>query len=106
MFQAYEPDVLVYCGEKIDDDSVIVPDPVIIAEALSPGTRSVDFGGKLEGYFKIESLQHYLIVNPVSRSVTHHKRGAAGLIETRVISEGALALRPPGLALEITDFFG
>ncbi len=105
-FLAYEPDVLVYCGEKIDDDSVIVPDPVIIVEVLSPGTRSVDFGGKLEGYFKIESLQHYLIVNPVSRSVTHHKRGVAGLIETRVISEGALALRPPGLALEIADFFG
>ncbi len=104
-FLAYEPDALVYCGEKIDNESVIVPNPVIVVEVLSPGTKNVDFGGKLEGYFKIESVQHYLIVNAASRSVIHHKRGAAGLIETRVISEGVLALEPPGVALGITDFF-
>ena len=104
-FLAYEPDVLIYCGEKIDDESVIVPDPVIVVEVLSPGTQSVDFGGKLEGYFKIESLHHYLIVNPASHSVTHHKRGVVGLIETRIISEDALSLTPPGLVLEITNFF-
>jgi Uma2 family endonuclease len=33
---AYEPDALVYCGPKIPDASVEVPDPVILVEVLSP----------------------------------------------------------------------
>lgn len=104
-FLAYEPDALVYCGRKIDNDSVIVPNPVIVVEVLSPGTKNVDFGGKLEGYFKIDSVEHYLIVNVTSNSVIHHRRGAAGLIETRVVSEGVLVLEPPGVALGIVDLF-
>lgn len=105
-FLAYEPDALVYCGRKIDDDAVIVPNPVIVVEVLSPGTKAVDFGGKLEGYFKIESVEHYLIVNVTSQSVIHHRRGAAGLIETRVVGEGdELKLEPPGVALGIVDLF-
>ena len=104
-FLAYEPDALVYCGRKIDDDSVIVPNPVIVVEVLSPGTKNVDFGGKLEGYFKIESVEHYLIVNVTSKSVIHHRRGTAGLIETRVVSEGVLTLEPPGVTLGIVDLF-
>ena len=104
-FLAYEPDALVYCGRKIDDDSVIVPNPVIVVEVLSPGTKNMNFGGKLEGYFKIDSVEHYLIANVTSHSVLHHKRGAAGLIETRIVSEGALTLERPGLALGIVELF-
>src|SRR6478736_9397527 len=71
---------------------------------LSPSTARMDATTKLRGYFEVPSVQHYLIVDPEGQTVTHHKRGVAA-IETRVISEGALALDPPGLEIHLTDIF-
>lgn len=104
-FLSYEPDALVYCDATLDDDAVMIPNPIIVVEVISPETKAVDFGGKLEGYFKIDSVEHYLIVNPASSAVIHHKRSTNGLIETRVVQEGSIVFDPPGMAVDIADFF-
>lgn len=101
---AYEPDALVYCGQALSDDDVEVPNPVIVVEVLSPGTAGHDTGAKLVGYFRLASVTHYLIVDPVRRVVVHHRRSEA-LIETRILAEGVLSLSPPGLELSIGDLF-
>ena len=69
---AYEPDALVYCGEKLPSGSMIVPNPVIVVEVLSPTTAHTDTSAKLIGYFKLASVHHYLIVDPDARTITHH----------------------------------
>ncbi len=46
---AYEPDALVRCGDPIDDDAVVVADPIIFVDILSPSTRHIDSGQKLAG---------------------------------------------------------
>lgn len=102
---AYEPDALVYCGAPIDPDAVEVPEPVIVVEVLSPGTGAQDTGAKLAGYFRVASVQHYLILDPVRRIVVHHRRGD-GLIETRIVSEGWIRLDPPGLEIRAEEVFG
>ena len=48
---------------------------------------------------------HYLILDPRERGLVHHKRAEGGLIETRIVSEGALRLNPPGLVLKMADLF-
>lgn len=101
----FEPDALAYCGPAIDLDAVEVPHPVIVVEVLSPGTKSVDTGAKLVGYFQLASVAHYLIIDPVKRLVVHHRRGMEGLIETRIASQGPLALTPPGLSLSVAELF-
>lgn len=101
---AYEPDALVYCGEAIADDAVEVPSPVVVVEVLSPGTAGHDTGEKLVGYFKLNSVAHYLIIDPVRRVVVHHRR-IDTVIETRILSDGELALVPPGLHLQVSDLF-
>ena len=35
---AYEPDALVYCGDKLSPEVIEVPKPIIIVEVLSPTT--------------------------------------------------------------------
>src|SRR5450631_2734453 len=35
---AFEPDALVYCGDLLPDDTIIIPAPVIVVEVLSPST--------------------------------------------------------------------
>jgi len=102
----FEPDALVYCGERLDPDVTEAPAPVIVVEVLSPSTGGIDTTQKLVGYFRVPSVLHYLIVDPVRRMAIHHRRGASdGLIETRIASSGSLDLSPPGLTLSVADLF-
>lgn len=100
----YEPDVLVRCGAPLPDNTVVLGDPVILVEVRSPSTGYRDAGAKLEGYFRLPSVKHYLIVKTENQTVIHHSRDAAGVITTRIVRDGAVLLDPPGI--ELRDFFG
>ena len=91
---AFEPDALVYCGEPLPGDATEVPEPVVVVEILS-----------LAGYFRLPSVRHYLLVDPERRLLIHHARGEGDLLATRILSEGTLALDPPGLAIAVGDLF-
>jgi Uma2 family endonuclease len=105
----YEPDASVRCGPKLAEDDIELADPMIVVEVLSPSTPALDSGAKLEAYFRLPSVRHYLIVNTVTRSVIHHARGADGAIRTRILAgeeaRGELRLDPPGIAPCPADFF-
>jgi Uma2 family endonuclease len=99
---AYSPDALIYCGEMIAANTVIVPNPTIIVEVLSPATAHSDTSAKLIGYFKLPSVAHYLIIDPSARTVTHYTRNAT----PNLINGGPLRLDPPGLDLTVEDLLG
>ena len=101
----FEPDALVYCGARADPDAIEITDPLIVVEVLSPSTAAVDSGRKFAGYFGLISVAHYLMIDPVKRLVIHHRRGADGLIVTRISSDGTLDLTPPGLVLPVAELF-
>jgi Uma2 family endonuclease len=103
---AFEPDALVYCGDKLPGDDLEVREPVIVVEVISPSTSSRDSGAKLKGYFSLPSVRHYLIVDATEQSIVHHARDAAGAIATRVVVEGSVRLDPPGIEVALTEFFG
>jgi Uma2 family endonuclease len=98
---SYEPDVLVQCGTQPADDALVADNPLIVVEVLSPGTSYRDLGVKLTGYFKVASVQHYLIVDPDRRVVFHHQRAEAGATLVRIHAEGSLVLDPPGLGIAV-----
>jgi Uma2 family endonuclease len=102
---AYEPNALVYCGERLPSASIEVPNPMIVVEVLSPSTRRVDATTKLAGYFRLPSVAHYLIVDPTQPLVVHHVRRAGDAILTYIVTEGAIALDPPGMELRLADFY-
>ena len=60
----YQPDVLLRCGPRLPGDTVVVPDPIVLVEVLSPSTATTDAGAKLEDYFRIPSVLHYLMPRP------------------------------------------
>jgi Uma2 family endonuclease len=99
---AYEPDALVYCGDRLARGSMIVSDPMIVVEVLSPATAHTDTSAKLIGYFKLQSVMHYLVLDPETRSVTHHGRDRL----PEVLTTGRLRLDPPGLDLDVCDLLG
>jgi Uma2 family endonuclease len=56
------PDLTVECGTSSGRD-MLVREPRIVVEVLSPSTRSFDRFRKLVEYQSIESLQHILLVD-------------------------------------------
>lgn len=103
---AYEPDALVYCGQKVSPTALEVPNPMIVVEVLSPSTRRVDASLKLAGYFRLPSVAHYLIIDPNHPYILHHARGTSGSILTHIVTDGGIMLDPPGLELVVADIYG
>jgi Uma2 family endonuclease len=102
----YEPDVVVNCGERLPIDAVAAPLPIIIVEVLSRSTGGRDKGAKLDDYFRLPSLRHYLLVKVERPSVIHHRRATPdGPIETTVSSSGSLILDPPGITIDIDAIY-
>ena len=102
---AYEPDALVYCGEKLAPETIEVPNPIVIVEVLSPSTRRVDVSLKLVGYFRLPSVVHYLIVDPAMPLILHHARQTNGDILTRIVTVGSITLDPPGIEIALADIY-
>ena len=99
-------------GEAFDFDSFWTASKKRFAEAtaaqlyLKAGVvELLDLLDKLQGYFRIASIAHYLVIDPDKRLVIHHTRGHDDVIGTRIITSGAVTLDPPGLALRVVDFF-
>ena len=102
---AFEPDASVNCGRRMDDAELVAPSPVIVVEVLSPSTEHRDHTHKLAHYFRVQSIQHYLIVDPNARLIVHHKRGVGDALETRIVAKGSIKLDPPGLEITAEDVF-
>jgi Uma2 family endonuclease len=102
---AYEPDAVVYCGDEVPGPALEVPEPVIVVEVLSPSTQHVDLSQKLAGYFRVPSVLHYLAIDPSQPTVVHYARGTDANILTRVLTEGSIALDPPGIELALSDIY-
>lgn len=102
---AFEPDALVYCGEKRAPHDIEFPNPIIVVEVLSPGTSLRDLRDKLRGYFTVPSVHHYLIVDTDKPMIIHHARAEGDALTTRILTEGSLRLDPPGLELAVAEIF-
>jgi Uma2 family endonuclease len=98
----FEPDAAVHVGPPIPPDALVVPNPVIVAEVLSPSTRRIDTTVKREGYFKVASIEHYLVFRADRREVTHYRRD----LPPQVLRGGPLRLDPPGFALDLDAIYG
>jgi Uma2 family endonuclease len=84
---------------------VAVPHPLVIVEVLSPSTSSTDRAWKLQEYFRLPSLRHYLIIWADKQQIAHHRRGDNGEIETRTVTRGEMKLVPPGITLTVDDIY-
>ena len=101
----YEPDALVYCGERLKRGTIIFSTPVLVVEILSPSTKTIDTTKKLEGYFKLPSVRHYLIIDPDSRTIVHHARDEKGAITTLIANAGDLWLDALSVRLLVAACF-
>jgi Uma2 family endonuclease len=103
----FEPDAIVRCGDVLPGDGIDVPDPLVVVEVLSPGTRQGDLTRKMVAYFRVPSVRHYLIFWADRPQVIHHRRRDADEgIETRVVTAGEIRLDPPGVLITVEEVYG
>ncbi len=101
----YEPDALVYCGPELPPDTLLLENPIIVVEVVSPSTWRNDVSHKLTGYFSLAGVLHYLIVSPNEALIIHHQRIDGGKILTGILREGTVTLDPPGLEFELSQLY-
>jgi len=101
----FEPDALLRCGPPLPGMATTVPDPLVLVEVLSPDSGTRDRVSKLRAYFKLPSVQHYLIVWPDEQRIVHHARAANEEVTTRVFTSGEIGLNPPGITLTVEEFY-
>jgi Uma2 family endonuclease len=101
----YEPDAVLFCGDRLPPGSTSVPNPLVIVEVLSPGTSATDRAWQLREYFRLPSVRHYLIVWADRQQIVHHRRDDAGEIGTAMRTSGVITLEPPGIAITVEEIY-
>jgi Uma2 family endonuclease len=101
----YEPDAVVNCGPPLPPDATAAANPVVVVEVLSPSTQSVDSGEKLADYFRVPSVQHYLVVRARRQEIIHHARVGETIV-SRAVNVGVIRLDPPGIVLDVAEVYG
>lgn len=101
----FEPDAVLRCGPRLPGDLISVPDPLVLVEVLSPDSGTRDRVTKLRAYFKLPSVQHYLIVWPEEQRIVRHSRMSNDQPATQVFVSGEIRLAPPGITLTVEEFY-
>lgn len=100
-----EPDAVVTATPVADKAALYLVDPLIVAEVVSPTSIRDDTGDKLNEYFTVPTIQHYLIVRPEKKLIVHHARGTGGKLVTALVTDTNLRLDPPGLDVDLAPVF-
>ena len=101
----YEPDAVLYCGERLAPGSTTVLNPLAVVEVLSPAISATDRAWKLREYFRLPSVHHYLIIWADRQQIVHHRRDDTGAIATTVLTSGEIRLDPPGIAITVEEIY-
>jgi len=70
-----------------------------------PRQRHRDRATKLRAYFKLPTVQRYLIVWSDDQRIVCHSRRPDGEIATRIFVSGEIGLDPPGIVVTVEAFY-
>ena len=72
------PDVMVTCGSAEAGEELVVTDPKLIIEVLSPNTKGYDKRDKFILYRTLPSLCEYVLIDPEKRQIEAFTLAGAG----------------------------
>lgn len=104
----YYPDLMVTCGEQAAaaNESVVVRDPVLVVEVLSPGTETIDRREKLAAYRRLPSVREYVLVSQERIVVEIYRRqGEAGWLYLTCQAGDTVALESVQLSVPVAVLY-
>ncbi|MDX1965338.1 MAG: Uma2 family endonuclease [Pirellulales bacterium] len=104
------PDLVVFCSDPQYTDSrkLVLQNPALLIEILSPGTANYDRTIKFDHYATLESLRDYLLIAQDQPRIEHYHRetlGADWAFRIYAALEGTLQLPDYGLRLPLRDIY-
>jgi Uma2 family endonuclease len=104
------PDVSVVCGEPIFDElqgQVMLVNPLVLIEVLSPSIAAYDLGDKFTAYQSIESFREYLLIAQDHPHIIRHVWQAPGQwLRTEVSGlHNEVSLESLGVALSLSEIY-
>ena len=100
----YYPDLMVIC-DPADSDPLIANNPKVIIEVLSPSTRRIDAQEKMFTYFRIDSLEEYILVEQNVMTITIFRRATEWKREEVCGREALLELASLGFSIPFTTVY-
>lgn len=102
----FYPDVFVTCDPADLKTDLIFRSPKLVAEVLSESTEAYNRGVKFAAYRQLDSLQEYLLVDPVSRRVEVYRRNERNVFELHdQTGQPQLQLESVGLQWAMAELF-
>ena len=106
----FYPDVLVTCSEADHASPLVVGEPTLIVEVLSPSTELFDRREKFSTYQRFPSLESYVLVSPEQRTIEVFTRAegwrrTAQTEAVRLMHDEVITLGSHDLRLDATDAF-
>jgi len=97
------PDVSVVCGPVVPapDDPNAITNPILVVEVLSPSTEAYDRGEKFEYYWRLPSLQAYVLVSQFTPRLEVYERTATGWALTEAGAGERVAIPALGVTLDV-----
>jgi Uma2 family endonuclease len=103
------PDVLVVCEkpEYWDNQQLLLINPILIVEVLSPSTKSYDRGDKFMEYRTLPTFQEYILIEQDQCRVDTMFREAPDLWRARVYNDKTATLdcKSLGCSIQIADIY-
>ena len=101
----YFPDVSVVC-ESNSQSEIFQDQPTLVAEVLSPSTRSIDLDEKVEKYLSIAALEAYLVLEQDKPYAILYQRTPDGFRRESIDGIGR-SIRLPliNITLSIADIY-
>jgi Uma2 family endonuclease len=98
------PDAFVVCS-PLARGTLVVSDPVVVFEVLSPSTASTDFGAKNEEYRDTASIQRYVMLAQDRQFATVFARVADDWVGHIVSGNAILDMPEIGLKVPLGDLY-
>ncbi|WP_428483748.1 Uma2 family endonuclease [Rhodopila sp.] len=98
------PDAFVVCS-PVPGRTLVVTEPVVVFEVLSPSTASTDFGIKNEEYRDTPSIQRYVMLAQDRQRATVFERAANDWIGHIVSGEAILRMPEIEITLPLAEFY-
>jgi Uma2 family endonuclease len=101
----FYPDVMVSCGDTLDQSKNYVSDAQLVIEVLSPSTEKNDRAEKLIAYRKLPSLKEYVLVSQDKRQVEVYRRQDLGWLHLVFEREQVVKLESVGVKLPLRTIY-
>jgi Uma2 family endonuclease len=101
----YYPDILVACGQTLDDQNQFIDEHRLVMEIMSRSTERNDRREKAFAYRELASIEEIVLISQKSTLVTTYRRAEDWAPVLLASPEQALDLKSIGLALPLRQIY-